>query len=91
MTDGRVELWRWDQDKRQCVVHSGTPDDAARALAARFARDAYALGAGRPRRFACCTWPRCSTPRRMPMAWTGRWTQNDPAVVEAKQFGVKTH
>jgi hypothetical protein len=43
VADGRVELWRWDASKRQCVVRSGTPDDAARELAARYAREANAL------------------------------------------------
>jgi hypothetical protein len=41
--NGKVELWSWGQQKRQCVVHSGTPADVDRALAARYARDAYAL------------------------------------------------
>jgi CheY-like chemotaxis protein len=43
VVDGKVELWQWDDRQRQLTVHSGTPADAARALAARFARQAYAL------------------------------------------------
>ena len=41
--DGKVDLWRWDAAKRQCVATSVAPDDAARAMAARLARDAYAI------------------------------------------------
>jgi len=41
--DGKVDLWRWDEGKRQCVAKSCAADDAARAMAARWARDAFAL------------------------------------------------
>jgi hypothetical protein len=41
--DGKIDLWRWDEAKRVCVSRSGTPDDAARALASRWARDAYEI------------------------------------------------
>jgi CheY-like chemotaxis protein len=43
LIDGRVDIWRWDPEKRQCVVHSGTAQDAMRARAARLAKAAYAL------------------------------------------------
>jgi hypothetical protein len=89
VSQGRVELWRWDADKRQCVVQRGTPDDAARLLAARFARDAYALDpANGEIRLLCIT----------TMLDVAAYTngldrpldEKSPAVVEAKQFGVKT-
>lgn len=40
---GRVQLWRWDEGKKQCVAKSYPADEAACATAARLARDAYAL------------------------------------------------
>lgn len=41
--DGRVEVYRWDAGIRQCVAGSCSAEDAALLLAARLARDAYAL------------------------------------------------
>jgi hypothetical protein len=41
--DGRVQLWRWDENNKQCVPKSYPADEAACAMAARLARDAYAL------------------------------------------------
>lgn len=43
VVDGKVELWRWDEAKRQCVSTTVAADDAARAMAARWARDAHRL------------------------------------------------
>ena len=40
VVDGRVELWRWNAEKRRCEVRTGTPEDAARAMAARWASNA---------------------------------------------------
>jgi hypothetical protein len=40
---GEVTIWSWDVNKKQCVATSYRADDAARALAARLARDAFAL------------------------------------------------
>jgi CheY-like chemotaxis protein len=39
----RMELWHWDTGLHQSVATTGTPDDAARQLAARYAREAYRL------------------------------------------------
>ncbi len=41
--EGRVKLWRWDEGKRQSVGKRYSPEDAALVMAARLARDAYAL------------------------------------------------
>lgn len=46
--DGRVELWRWDEDSRQCVSKSYPADEASAVMAARLARDAYALAGADP-------------------------------------------
>jgi hypothetical protein len=40
---GQVELWDWDAAQRRCVARSYPVDDASRVLAARLARDAFAL------------------------------------------------
>lgn len=40
---GKVILWSWDDAKKEATPKSYSPDDAARWLAARFARDAYAI------------------------------------------------
>jgi CheY-like chemotaxis protein len=41
--EGRIEQWSWDGVARRCVARSRSMDDAARVLAARLARDAFAL------------------------------------------------
>jgi CheY-like chemotaxis protein len=41
--DGQLEMWSWDQGNRVCVVESIPIETARRMIAARFARDAYAL------------------------------------------------
>lgn len=47
-TGERVELWRWDAARRQCVARVGTSNDLVRAVAADRARDAYALAPDNP-------------------------------------------
>jgi hypothetical protein len=42
-SDGHVELWQWDAAKKQCAAKNYSRDDAFRLLAARLARDAFAL------------------------------------------------
>jgi hypothetical protein len=46
--NGRVQLWHWDADSKQCVLKSYPVDEAACATAARLARDAYALASDDP-------------------------------------------
>jgi len=41
--DGRVTLWKWDAGTKQCTWRKYSPEDAALVLAARLARDAFAL------------------------------------------------
>jgi len=41
--EGKVKVWRWDEAKRQCESGSISATAAARALAARWARNAYSL------------------------------------------------
>ena len=42
-SDGRVTLWHWDEEKKQCTAASYAVGDASRVLAARLARDAWAI------------------------------------------------
>ena len=86
--DDRVELWRWDPTTRQCVVRTGEPDDAARALAARYAREAHALAPDdRGVRLLYLTTLLDEA------AYAGGLDQTldeqDPAVVEARRFGAQ--
>ena len=88
VADGQVELWRWDEDKRQCVVHSGTPADAARELAARFAREAYTLAPeDREIRLLFLTAMLDAAAYRNGL--DRPLDEKDSAVAEAKQFGAK--
>ena len=41
--DGQTTIWSWDTAKKQTVARALPADDAARTMAARLARDAYAL------------------------------------------------
>jgi hypothetical protein len=45
---GKVEVWRWDPEKRQAVVEEAPAEDAARALAVRLAGDAYKIVKAEP-------------------------------------------
>jgi hypothetical protein len=88
VVDGKAELWQWDGEKRQLTVRSGTPADAARALAARYARQAYALDPDNHdlRLLYLAT--------MLDAAAYGRGLdrpldQQDPALVAAKPFGVR--
>ncbi len=46
--DDRVEIFRWDAAAKRCVAESYSPEDAALVIAARLARDAYALAPNDP-------------------------------------------
>jgi len=46
--DGQVTLWRWDDGAKQCTWRKYPPEDAALVLAARLARDAFALAKDDP-------------------------------------------
>ncbi len=41
--DGRVTLWSWDADAKQCVSRNCSLEDASRVMAARLARNARSL------------------------------------------------
>lgn len=43
IVEGKVEVWHWDKSRRQCVAAKISAADAARALAARLARHAFAI------------------------------------------------
>jgi CheY-like chemotaxis protein len=88
LIDGRVELWHWDAGKRQCVAGSGTPEDAARDLSARFARAACALAPNDPEvrllHFAASL-----DAASYAAGLDTPLDEKDPAVAEAKKLGVK--
>ncbi len=41
--DGQVDIWHWDDQKKELVAETLSADAAARAVAARLAREAYQL------------------------------------------------
>ena len=88
VVNGRVDLWHWNAAKRQCVAASVTPDVATRAMAARCARDAFAIA------------PDDNEVRVLYLATLLEQAayengldrsldENDAALLEAKRFGVK--
>jgi hypothetical protein len=44
--NGKVELWRWNPQEKQCVARNCTVNEACRLQAARWARDAYRVSPG---------------------------------------------
>ena len=89
VVDGKVELWRWDEPQRRCVARSVTPEEAARTLAARRASDAYAIAPDDPqvRLLYLATLLEAAAYRK---GLDRPWDEKDPALAEAKRFGVKT-
>ncbi len=89
VTDGRVELWRWDEGKQQCVAQSGTPEDAARRLDARLARDAYRID--RDNREVRLLYLATMLDQAAYSTGLDRpWDTKNAVSMEARQFGVKT-
>ncbi len=89
VVDGKVDLWQWDPERRQLTVHSGTPADAARALAARFARQAYAVDPNdhEIRLLYLATLLDAAAHAR---GLDRPLDEQDPAIAAAKPFGVRT-
>ena len=89
VVNGKIDVWHWDPSKRRCVAKSVGPEDAARWLAARLARDAYAITPdNRDVRLLYLT-----TLLEQAAYENGLdrpLDENSAAAVEAKQFGVKT-
>ena len=86
--DGKVEVWRWDESKRQCVRGSVSSADAARALAARLARDAYSL-APHDRRLRLLHLTAMLEAAVYENGLDRPLDEKTPAVVEAERFGVE--
>jgi hypothetical protein len=88
VVDGKVELWQWDPEKRQLTVRSGTPTESVRALAARYARQAYAVDPAdhETRLLYLATMLDAAAHAR---GLDRSLDQRDPAIVAAKPFGVK--
>jgi hypothetical protein len=86
---GKVDLWRWDSAKRQCVAKGLAPDDAARATAARLARDAYAIVPADPQvrlLYLAAMLEAAAYENGLDRPLD----EKNAAASEAKQFGVKT-
>jgi hypothetical protein len=86
--EGEVENWQWDEAQRQLTATMISADDAARQLATRLSRDAYQLA------------PQDTAVKRLYIAslleaaaykngLLKPLDDNDKAVIEAKQLGVK--
>ena len=88
-SDAGRQLWQWDAANRQCTVKVCTPETIARARAARFAADAYTLSPDDPliRTLYLATMLEAAAHEN---GLDRLLDAKDPAVVEAKHFGVKT-
>ena len=87
--DGKTELWRWDAAKRLCVATPCTPSALARATAAQWARDAYAIAPDDPAVQILCLAAMLETAAHENGVDRPLVAEN-PAVIEAKRFGAKT-
>jgi len=77
-----------DEAKRQCTARICTPDDVARAIALRRARDAYALAPNEPLvKFLCLA--AALEAAAYENGLDRPLDEKNPAVIEAKQAGVK--
>ncbi len=87
--DDKVELWRWDEGKQQCVAKTYAAEDAARAMAVRWAHDASLLAPDDRdiRLLAAATMLEAAAYEK---GLDRPLDEKDPAVAEAKKLGVKT-
>ncbi len=86
--EGKVALWRWDEAAKQCTSKTYAVNDASRMLAARWAHDAFLLA---PDAMDLCSFD-LATMLEVAAYEKGLdqpLDENDPAVVQAKQFGVR--
>jgi hypothetical protein len=86
--DGKVTLWHWDEEKHQCVAKTYLAEDAARAMAARWARDAHLLAPDN-RDALLLSMTTMLEAAAYEKGLDQPLDENDPAVVEAKKLGVK--
>lgn len=89
VADGKVELWQWDEGGQQCVATNFAADDAARTLAARWARDAYSL-APDDREFRLLHLATMLEAAAYQKGLDRPLEDDEPAAAGAKHFGVKT-
>ncbi len=85
--EGKVRLWRWDESKRQLKYRMVFASEAARTLAARWARAAYSLAPHRRR----LRLPHLTAMLEAAAHENGLdrpLEEKNPAVVEAERFGV---
>ncbi len=89
VADERVEIWSWDEAKRRCIAQSGTPEDAARYWAARYARNAYSIDGNDPaiRRLYLATMLDAAAYAN---GLDRPWDENSAVSTKAKRFGPKT-
>jgi hypothetical protein len=86
--DGKVTLWQWDEEKHACDTKSCLAEDAARAMAARWARDAYRL-APNSRNALQFHMTAMLDAAAYEKGLDQPLDDDDPAMVEAKKLGVK--
>ncbi len=86
--DGKVERWRWDAEAGQCLVETGSPADALRVLAARYAKDAYALNP-EDRRLRLLYLTTMLDEAAHASGLDRPLESDNPIIKEAKKFGVK--
>jgi hypothetical protein len=88
LIDGQVVLWRWDEEKPQCVAKTYSAEEAARLMAARWACDAYRLGAGNPNDLLYLTTALDAAAYEKGLDQP--LDESNLAVVEAKKLGIRT-
>ena len=88
IVDGKADVWRWDEARRECTVMQLSASDAAREMSSRFARDAFAItpdDVGVVRLYLATLLEAAAYQKGLPATLD----DNDSAVVEAKQLGAK--
>jgi CheY-like chemotaxis protein len=87
-SEGQVDVWRWDAEKRKCVGRRCDVVDARRALAARWARDAYLI-APENRETQLLHLATLLEAAQYDRGLEQPLEENSTAVVEAKKLGVR--
>jgi len=86
--EGKVEVWHWDEAQHRCAAARIPADDAARALAARLARNAFDIGPDDAAavQLYIATMLEAAAYRK---GLQNSLDDNDAAIIEAKQLGPK--
>lgn len=86
--DGKTQVWRWNESKWRCDNRTVSAADAARALADRWARDAYSL-AQHERELRLLHLTTMLEAAAYKNGLNRPLDEKNPAVVEAERFGVE--